>query len=134
MKKHPYISIVLLWVIMSPLLAQEGGDDVFSFIAAADMRFYATEKYQTPQHFLGALEAIKKVGAGSLMISSGDIDPPEDVRAVIDDVLGEEYPWYPCMGNHELESNEYIENNAILGSMTSGECVYCSWLISYISC
>jgi hypothetical protein len=72
------------------------------------MRFYTTAPYRTPQHFLGAVQAMKQVGPGAFLISPGDIDPPEAVREVISAVLGPQYPWYPMMGNHELGKPEYV--------------------------
>ena len=80
-----------------------------SFIAAADMRYYAKEQYRSSQHFLGAVEAMKKIGAGSFMIVPGDFDPPWAVDEVIKKVLGDDYLWYPAPGNHDLEDPEYME-------------------------
>jgi len=109
-KKFVFILLfVLLLSFLSCTQQPENFKDAFTFIAAADMRFYATEKYRTSQHFLGAVEAIKRVGPGSLMISPGDTDPPADVREVIDQVLGKTYPWYPVAGNHELEDVAYMD-------------------------
>lgn len=81
----------------------------FKFIASADMRFYTVEPYYGQKHFLGAIKAIKKAGAGSFMISPGDFDPPAAAYKLIVENLGENYPWYPAMGNHELESPDYVE-------------------------
>ena len=36
-------------------------------------------------------------------------DPPDRVRACLDDVLGIEYVWYPVVGNHETEKPENME-------------------------
>ncbi len=40
------------------------------------------------------------------MISPGDldVDPPSAVRDMIDATIGEDYPWYPVLGNHDPES------------------------------
>lgn len=111
MKKLMFSSVLVALIVsfLSPVLAQEAWEEVFSFIVAADMRKYATEEYRTPQHFLGVCEAIQKVGKGALMVSPGDIDPPHAVREVISIVLGEDYPWYPVVGNHELEMPSAME-------------------------
>ena len=87
----------------------EKNDGGFTFIVAADMREKAMPEYQTSQYFLGACEAIKKAGKGAFMVSPGDIDPPYAVREVISQVLGEAYPWYPVVGNHELERDADLE-------------------------
>ena len=81
-------------------------DPVFSYIVTADMRQFAGSKYQSSQYFLGVCEAILEIGKGSFMVSPGDIDPPQHVFDTIRKVLGEDYPWYPVVGNHETESPE----------------------------
>lgn len=83
----------------------EAVDDELVFIVAADMRNFAADG-EWSRNFSGACEAAKEVGAGSFMISPGDldVDPPSAVRAMIDRILGEDYPWYPVLGNHDPES------------------------------
>jgi len=84
--------------------AEDQGDDLV-FIVAADMRNFAADG-EWSKNFSGACEAVKEVGAGSFMISPGDLDvrPPSAVRDMIDKVVGEDYPWYPVLGNHDPES------------------------------
>ncbi len=108
MRKLAIFTLVII-LFMSCSNQEQNFDNTFTFIAAADMRYYATEKYRSPKHFLGVVEAIKRVGKGKLMISPGDTDPPSAARKLIDEVLGEDYLWYPVMGNHELESTEYTD-------------------------
>jgi hypothetical protein len=103
------VLIVSLCSGFSSVLAQENWDNALVFTVTADMRYYATEPYRTSQHFLGAVEAIKKIGKGSFMIVPGDVDPPQAVHEVITKVLGADYPWYPAPGNHELDVPEYAE-------------------------
>ena len=79
------------------------------FLVAADWRFTATEKYHTPEYFMGALQAIEEVGKGSFMVSPGDVEPVASSRELIARVLGQDYIWYPVIGNHELDSPEYLE-------------------------
>jgi hypothetical protein len=43
------------------------------------------------------------------MISPGDIDPPFHVQKTIKEILGENYFWYPVLGNHEVETEEDME-------------------------
>jgi hypothetical protein len=78
----------------------------FEFVLTADMRQFAGPEYQTSDYFLGVCEAIQKYGAGSFMISPGDIDPPWEVQATIQKVFGGEYLWIPIVGNHEQETPE----------------------------
>lgn len=81
----------------------------FSFIATADMRNFAGPEHQSSEFFLGTCEAIKAVGQGAFMVSPGDIDPPKQVSDTIKKVLGEDYPWYPVVGNHESETPEDMD-------------------------
>jgi hypothetical protein len=84
--------------------ADNSGDEVV-FIVAADMRNYAKDG-EWSTNFSGACEAVKEVGKGDFMISPGDldVDPPSAVREMISTVLGDDYPWYPAVGNHDPES------------------------------
>jgi len=81
-------------------------DNTFSFIVTADMREYAGPEYQTDQYFLGACKAIKEIGHSAFMISPGDIDPPWYVSETVKKVLGDDYEWYPVVGNHEAKKKE----------------------------
>ena len=96
---------LLLAGVLPVAAADEGPSDGLVFIVAADMRNFAADGEQS-KNFSGACEAVKEVGAGAFMISPGDLDvhPPSAVRDMIDDVLGEDYPWYPVLGNHDPES------------------------------
>jgi len=78
----------------------------FTFFATADMREYSGPgTYDNSDYFRGACEAIDAMGAGAFMVSPGDIDPPDDVRYTIDQILGTDYLWYPVVGNHEAETS-----------------------------
>jgi len=92
-------------VIAPPVVTAQAPDGDLVFIVAADMRNFAADG-EWSKNFSGACEAVKKVGGGAFMISPGDldVDPPSAVRDMIDRVLGEDYPWYPVLGNHDPES------------------------------
>jgi len=77
------------------------GTAPLTFTVAADMR-----EFVGASEFRGAVEAMKKAGAGSFMVSPGDIDPPGPVRDAVRSILGSSYPWYPVVGNHEAETPE----------------------------
>jgi hypothetical protein len=97
-------------VIAASMVWADDSDGDLVFIVAADMRNFAHPDKGTT-HFSGACEAIKEVGKGSFMISPGDLDvyPPSAVRDLIDDTLGEDYPWYAVLGNHDPESPSTME-------------------------
>ena len=96
--------LVVFGTISIPLRAEDPSGDLV-FIIAADMRNFAADG-EWSKNFSGACEAVKEVGAGSFMISPGDLDvhPPSAVRDMIDKTIGEDYPWYPVLGNHDPES------------------------------
>jgi hypothetical protein len=99
-----YCAILFVLISFYSCTASETSEqEQFSFILAADWRYTATAEYDSPIYFRGALDAIEKVGKGAFMISPGDVEPVKDSREMIAEVLGQEYPWYPIMGNHELE-------------------------------
>ncbi len=92
------------------LLQQDGSTGQFTFAITADMRGYSGPgSYDTAQFFRGANEAIASLGSGAFMISPGDIDPPAGVQWTIKQYLGENYLWYPVVGNHEAETSEDME-------------------------
>jgi hypothetical protein len=111
-------SIVLMLVLVVFTACQPAPKTPQSFIMAVDWRYTATEPYRSEEYFLGALQAIKKIGLGMFMVSPGDVEPPDASRELIDQVLGSDYLWYPAMGNHELEDTVHIN---YLRKLNAGE-------------
>ena len=89
----------------APAVGADPSDEKLVFVVAADMRNFAAAGEES-EHFSGACRAIAAAGAGAFMISPGDldVDPPSAVRDMIDRTIGEDYPWYPVLGNHDPES------------------------------
>lgn len=110
--RSPACCLVALIVAaaLTPVSHVESADDEFVFLIAADMRNFAVDG-EWSKNFSGACEAAREVGAGSFMISPGDldVDPPSAVREMIDTTIGEDYPWYPVLGNHDPESPSTME-------------------------
>lgn len=79
------------------------GSPVLTFYVTADMRSFTGEN---PDYFRGVCEKIDSIGEGDFMVSPGDIDPPWDVYNDIKTYIGEDYLWYPVVGNHESETPE----------------------------
>lgn len=100
--------LVLLFATANYSFSQSG-DESFRFSVTADTRDNAGESNDSGQYFRGVLEALKTVGAGEFMLSPGDIDPPSDIRWSIDKYLGNDYIWYPVLGNHEVETESDME-------------------------
>jgi hypothetical protein len=87
------------------LPVQDGRQPHFSFAITADMRQYSGPgAYDTSSYFRGACEAIGALGGSTFMISPGDIDPPAEVEWTVRQYLGQDYLWYPVIGNHEAET------------------------------
>jgi hypothetical protein len=73
------------------------------------MRLYSGPgTYDTPRYFRGACEAIAARGA-AFMVSPGDVDPPGGVLWTVTRTLGTDFPWYPAVGNHEVETPEDMD-------------------------
>ena len=100
-----FISMCILLGSLVPLLTADDSGEGLVFIVAADMRNFAKDG-EWSKNFSGACEAVRDVGQGAFMISPGDldVDPPSAVREMISSTLGEDYPWYPVLGNHDPES------------------------------
>ena len=75
----------------------------FIFVVNSDMAYHTGPgEYDTSRYFRGACEAIANLGSGEFMISVGDITPPGDTKWTIEQTLGQDYIWFPVVGNHEL--------------------------------
>ncbi len=108
------IKVLLIVVLvggMAPVFGSERSDEPLVFIVAADMRSAAVDA------FSDVCKAIDAAGRGDFMISPGDVDsdPPSAARDMLDEFFGAEYPWYPVIGNHELESPSSISYLRKLG-------------------
>jgi hypothetical protein len=60
-----------------------------------------------PNFFAALLAYLKEAGPGDFMVSTGDVLPAEDTRWTIDQVLGEDYLWFPLPGNHDFGTADY---------------------------
>jgi len=77
------------------------------------MSYYsAPEYFQYPNFFAALLAYVKQFGPGDFMVSPGDVLVAADARWTIDQVLGEDYLWYPMPGNHDfgLADIRYLQN------------------------
>ncbi len=80
----------------------------FSFSVTTDMSEVSGREYiDYPNFFAGLLGHLKDVEPGDFMISTGDVIPAADTRWTIDQVLGEDFLWYPIPGNHDFGASDY---------------------------
>jgi predicted phosphodiesterase len=80
----------------------------FSFAVTTDMSEVSGREYiDYPNFFAGLLTSLKDVGPGDFMVSPGDVLPAADTRWTIDQILGEDYLWFPMPGNHDFGSSDY---------------------------
>lgn len=79
----------------------------FSFAVTTDMSVVSAQEYiDYPNFFAALLGYLKQSGPGDFMVSPGDIIPAEGTNWTIDQVLGEDYLWFPMPGNHDFEKPE----------------------------
>jgi len=75
----------------------------FSFSVTSDISHYSTPEYFIyPNFFAALLGYVKEFGPGDFMVTTGDVLPAADARWTIDQVLGEDYLWFPLPGNHDF--------------------------------
>lgn len=108
MKRKKYLTafFVLTLILSFQASAQQQTDPEFSFIVSSDQRYHTTEPFHSKEYTLGGYEAIKKVGQGAFMVVIGDMDPVQATDDLIEEMFGEAYPWYPVVGNHDIENPE----------------------------
>lgn len=85
----------------------------FSFVVTSDMSYTGGKEYiNYPNFFAALLGYVKQFDPGVFMISPGDVLPVDQTRWTIDQVLGENYLWFPIPGNHDFgtEDFNYLEN------------------------
>ncbi|OGO32416.1 MAG: hypothetical protein A2Z29_02405 [Chloroflexi bacterium RBG_16_56_11] len=76
----------------------------FTFVVTSDMQQHSGPAHDITQNFRGVCEKISSLGEGAFMVSPGDLDPPSDVDWTVGKYLGDDYLWYPVVGNHDEET------------------------------
>jgi len=80
----------------------------FSFVVTSDISYTGSPEYIDYPHFFAALLGyVQQYGSGEFMISTGDVLPVADTRWTIDQVLGEDYLWFPLPGNHDFGADDF---------------------------
>jgi len=95
----------------------------FSFVVTSDMSHYSAPEYiDYPNFFAGLLAAVQQFGPGDFMVSTGDVIPAEGTAWTIEQVLGEDYPWFPLPGNHDFGTAEinFLQNYDLRSQFDDG--------------
>lgn len=109
MKNTLFVVFILIFLFGSIVLAKPfitpPGTVVLAFSACADMRQFTGKN---PAWFRGLCEALREGGAGKLMITPGDADPPDRTWRTIQTFIGPDYLWYPAVGNHDAQQKQVM--------------------------
>lgn len=117
-KKFHKISLLFLTLLFTQINFAQVNSNDFSFIISSDQRHHATERYHSSEYTLGGYQAIEKLGKGAFMVVLGDLDPPEATNNLIKEIMGDNYLWYPVIGNHDIEDENNLE---YLRKLNSGD-------------
>ena len=97
-----------MWIASLFLLYFANSDAQIRFAVASDMQWAVGENCFHNDYFKGVCEAIKQQNV-DFMVVPGDFAPPSETNWTITQVFGNNFLWYPVMGNHEIEISNYRE-------------------------
>ncbi len=78
------------------------------FAVTSDMQWAGGESYFHNDYFKGVCQAIKQHNVDFIIVP-GDFTPPSEINWTITQVFGNDFVWYPVIGNHEIEISNYQE-------------------------
>ncbi|MFC1502092.1 metallophosphoesterase family protein [bacterium] len=98
--KKSYTLLLILFSVYLP--GQVLSSERFRFAVASDMRYAAGwGGHYGNAYFQGACKAIAELGGCDFMICPGDLGPVWGVDYSIRQVFGDDFVWYPVVGNHD---------------------------------
>lgn len=77
--------------------------DELRFAITSDLHLHFNRSKEQPVAFSRACQKIAEIGPGAFMITAGDVWDAQDAREIINQHLGNDYPWYLVIGGHDLE-------------------------------
>lgn len=99
-KSSPTISITPTKFTTTPTVTPPSA---FSFAITSDMTGrVGPGEFDKPVYFRGACESIARTSNTAFMVSVGDVSPPGDTFWTVKQYLGEDYLWFPVVGNHDV--------------------------------
>jgi len=75
----------------------------FEFVVISDVESACDPDLDSPEYFPGVCAAIRRAGKGDFMVAAGDVSPPSVLDGMIRKALGDDYPWYAVVGNHDVK-------------------------------
>jgi predicted phosphodiesterase len=96
------------WIVLVTLFFVTNSYAAVRFAVASDMQWAGGENYFHNDYFKGVCEAIKQHNV-DFMIVPGDFTTPSEINWTITQVFGNDFLWYPVIGNHEIEISTYLE-------------------------
>lgn len=96
------------WIVLVILFFVAKSYAGFKFGVASDMQWAGGENYFHNDYFKGVCQAIKQHNV-DFMIVPGDFTTPSEINWTITQVFGNDFLWYPVIGNHEIERSTYLE-------------------------
>jgi predicted MPP superfamily phosphohydrolase len=109
--KRPALAVLAtLAVLLSGVAASAPPEQsgTFSFAVAGDMRSFAGPDYHSSSYFLGAVQAMRATGPLAFLLIPGDLDPPHHVIEDVTSTLGDGFPVYVAVGNHDTGKAAYM--------------------------
>ena len=97
-----------IWFVLFILFFVANSYAGVKFAVASDMQWAGGETYFSNDYFKGVCEAIKQHNV-DFMVVPGDFTTPSEIDWTITQVFGNDFLWYPVIGNHEIEIGAYLE-------------------------
>lgn len=97
-----------IWIALVSLIFVGNSYAGVKFAVASDMQWAGGEDYFNNDYFKGVCEAIKLHNV-DFMVVPGDFTTPSEIDWTITQVFGNDFLWYPVIGNHEIEISTYLE-------------------------
>jgi len=96
------------WMVLIILFFTTNSYAGVRFAVASDMQWSGGESLFHNEYFKGVCQAIKQHNV-DFMIVPGDFTTPAEIDWTINQVFGNDFLWYPVIGNHEIELAVYLE-------------------------
>ncbi|MBM3887770.1 MAG: hypothetical protein FJ279_04755 [Planctomycetes bacterium] len=100
------VSLVVAFPVASWLAGCMGkplGVAELDFIVLSDVEAACDPERDSVQYFPGVAAAVREAGQGDFLVAVGDISPARELDRMIRAAMGDGYPWYFVVGNHDVK-------------------------------